>query len=118
MFFIDIGVSDKVKYPTDVSLDKNDDFTLLEWKLDAKMIDKIQEAKATSIEIGKLLVLKRKSFNLFGKTDLVRIRVNPDTFVQMAIQLAYMRLHKKSGISFIGMNICLTVYWWSIETLK
>ena len=103
MFFIDIGISDKVKYQTDVTLDENDNFTLLEWKLDAKLIDKIQEAKATSIEIGKLLVLKRKPFNLFGKTDLVRIRVNPDTFVQMAIQLAYMRLHNKSGMFFVGM---------------
>ena len=107
-----------MKYPTDVILDENDNFTLLEWKLDEHLKDKIQEAKTTSMEIGKLLVLKRKPFNLFGKTDLVRIRVNPDTFVQMAIQLAYMRLHKKSGISFIGMIICLTVYWWSIETLN
>ena len=34
----------------------------------------------------------------FGKDGLIQLKVNPDTFVQMCIQLAYIRLHKKPGM--------------------
>ena len=94
----DLGISDQIKYPTDNVLKEEDDnFTLLKWKLDEDLMERIHEAKSTSTKICKNLVLKREAFISFGKTELVRINVNPDTFVQMAIQLAYMRLHKKPG---------------------
>ena len=94
----DLGISDQIKYPTDNVLKEEDDnFTLLKWKLDEDLMERIHEAKSTSTKICKNLVLKREAFISFGKTELVRINVNPDTFVQMAIQLAYMRLHKRPG---------------------
>ena len=74
---------------------------MLKWKLDGGLMARIHEAKSTSLKICKNLVVKREAFISFGKTELVRINVNPDTFVQMAIQLAYIRLHKKPGMPHI-----------------
>ena len=41
--------------------------------------------------------MKRKRFPEFGKSAIQKAKVNPDTFAQVAIQVAYYRLHKKSG---------------------
>ena len=87
-----------MNFPHDNILTEEDNFTLLRWKLDQNMLEKIHEAKSTSQQMCKSLVLTRKPFLPFGKNGLVRINVNPDTFVQMAIQLAYIRLHKKPGM--------------------
>ena len=89
---------------SDKTITEEDKFILLKWNLDQNLLGKIMEAKSTSIRISKDLVLKRKSFNSFGKAGLVRIKVNPDTFVQMAIQLAYIRLHKKAGNLIYCLN--------------
>ena len=101
LFFltVDLGISDGINFPYEADiLTEEDNFTLLKWKLDQNMLEKIHEAKSTSQQICKSLVLTRKPFLSFGKVGLVRINVNPDTFVQMAIQLAYIRLHKKPGM--------------------
>ena len=102
MFFfliVDLGISDGMNFPCEADiLTEEDNFTLLKWKLDQNMLEKIHEAKYTSQQMCKSLVLTRKPFLPFGKIGLVRINVNPDTFVQMAIQLAYTRLHKKPGM--------------------
>ena len=100
LFFliVDLGITDGMNFPHDNILTEEDNFTLLRWKLDQNMLEKIHEAKSTSQQMCKSLVLTRKPFLPFGKNGLVRINVNPDTFVQMAIQLAYIRLHKKPGM--------------------
>jgi carnitine O-octanoyltransferase len=89
-----------MNFPHDNILTEEDNFTLLRWKLDQNMLEKIHEAKSTRQQMCNSLVLTRKPFLPFGKNGLVRINVNPDTFVQMAIQLAYIRLHKKPGILY------------------
>ena len=101
LFFLtaDLGISDRMNFPYEADImTEEDNFTLLKWKLDQNLLQKIHEAKSTSQQICKSLVLTRKPFLSFGKVGLVRINVNPDTFVQMAIQLAYIRLHKKPGM--------------------
>jgi hypothetical protein len=96
---VDLGISDGMDFPCEADiLTEEDSFTLLKWKLDQNLLEKIHEAKSTSQKMCKSLVLARKPFLPFGKIGLVRINVNPDTFVQMAIQLAYIRLHKKPGM--------------------
>ena len=99
LFFliVDLGITDGMNFPHDNILTEEDNFTLLKWKLDQNLMEKIHEAKSTSQQMCKNLVITRKPFLPFGKVGLVRINVNPDTFVQMAIQLAYIRLHKKPG---------------------
>ena len=100
LFFliVDLGITDGMNFPHDNILTEEDNFTLLKWKLDQNLMEKIHEAKSTSQQMCKNLVITRKPFLPFGKVGLVRINVNPDTFVQMAIQLAYIRLHKKPGM--------------------
>lgn len=39
--------------------------------------------------------MSREKFTGFGKALAVKNRIHPDTFVQMALQLAYYRMHKK-----------------------
>ena len=56
-------------------------------------------------QVGNQLILKRTIFEDFGKDALVAAKVNPDTFVQMCIQLAYIKLHKKPG-----NNLCLHIF--------
>lgn len=95
--FIDLGVNDNPNFAEDSYDSSDDNFTRLEWLLDDSLIKAINEARLVSLEMGKKLVLKRKAFMNFGKSRITELRVNPDTFVQMAIQLAYIRLHKKPG---------------------
>lgn len=98
--FIDLGVTDNAHIPfAPIDNETNDQsFQVIKWKLDGAILNRIVEAKATALEVGKQLVIKRKPFNAFGKSGITKIKVNPDTFVQMAIQLAYIRLHGKPGI--------------------
>lgn len=98
--FIDLGVTDNAHAPfapIDGETIGQDEFKLLEWTLDDSCLDDIARAKATALEVGKQLVIKRKPFIEFGKSGITKYKVNPDTFVQMALQLAYMRLHQKPG---------------------
>ena len=94
--FIDLGINDFYE-PESQSSESEEYFTYLDWKLDNGLLDSINEAKADSMSLCKNLVLKREAFTGFGKTAITNVKANPDTFVQMAIQLAYMRLHKKPG---------------------
>ena len=72
---------------------------LLEWNLDSRLKWSIEAAERSTEGSTKDIVLKRRPFKNFGKTDIQKLKVNPDTFVQMALQLAYFRLHKKPGES-------------------
>ncbi len=38
------------------------------------------------------------AFTAFGKAAIKQKKLHPDTFVQLAIQLAYYRLHEKYGL--------------------
>ncbi len=73
---------------------------LLNWKLDSRLKNSIDEAKENAVKLSVDIVLKRKPFRGFGKVEIQKLKVNPDTFVQMALQLAYYRLHKKPGFEF------------------
>ena len=69
----------------------------ISWFLDEEILEQIEKASLLSKQLGNQLLLKRSFFTEFGKEALVTAKVNPDTFVQMCIQLAYIRLHKKPG---------------------
>ena len=94
--FIDLGVTDDPGYEG-VCDNEIDEIQCLKWNLDSNLLKAIDRAKSTSVEMGKNLLVKRKPFAVFGKVQLTQRKVNPDTFVQMALQLAYMRLHKRPG---------------------
>ena len=103
--FIDLGVNDHLKCNPTADSEKLLTYseaegvvTELPWQLDDTIIQCIQTAKAMSLQLGNSLLLKRKAFTDFGKKALTKeVQVNPDTFLQMSIQLAFQRLHHKAG---------------------
>ena len=99
--FIDLGVNDdhlKTDLEKPTPYFEAEVVTELPWQLDDTIIQCIQTAKAISLDLGNSLLLKRKAFTDFGKKALTKeVKVNPDTFLQMAIQLAFQRLHHKAG---------------------
>ena len=97
--FIDLGVNDHQVFSEVFSKDDTS-FFRLPWDLDEVILERIQAAKHRSLGYGSSLVLKRTAFSQFGKKALKGLEVNPDTFVQMAIQLAYMRLHGKPAPTY------------------
>ncbi len=100
-YFIHLGITDmggKWPYPEPTNPRKLKDPQLLTWKIDQKLETAINLAKENAQKLNVDIVLKRKPFKGFGKKDIQKLKVNPDTFVQMALQLAYYRLHGKPGI--------------------
>ena len=96
--FIDLGVTDTHGvWPNTIRKDIDLPYERLSWNLDADMLTNIERAKVSAEKLCNTLMLKRTSFDSFGKDAIVKLKVNPDTFVQMCIQLAYFRLHKKPG---------------------
>ena len=100
--FIDLGVNDHQPVPERPinSSDTTSSVFKLTWKLDEIILERIQAAKRLSLDYGNSLLFKRTAFSDFGKNALKSIQVNPDTFVQVAIQLAYIRLHGKPAPTY------------------
>ena len=96
--FIDLGVTDtNGVWPNTTQTKIELSYEKLSWKLDVDMLANIERAKNAAEKLCNTLMLKRTSFDSFGKDTIVKLNVNPDTFVQMCIQLAYFRLHKRPG---------------------
>ncbi|KAJ8288439.1 hypothetical protein COCON_G00010980 [Conger conger] len=69
----------------------------LVFTLDDKSRNDIALAKRQYMEAGKDLQIVCQAFTDFGKAAIKERNLHPDTFVQLALQLAYYRLHGKSG---------------------
>lgn len=39
--------------------------------------------------------LTRRTFEDYGKLEIQRFKLHPDSYIQMALQLAYYKMHKK-----------------------
>uniref|UniRef100_A0A3P9KQ19 Peroxisomal carnitine O-octanoyltransferase n=1 Tax=Oryzias latipes TaxID=8090 RepID=A0A3P9KQ19_ORYLA len=65
--------------------------------LDEKARSDISHAKQQYLESTKDLQIVCYAFTAFGKSAIRDKKLHPDTFVQLAMQLAYYRLHKKLG---------------------
>ena len=104
--FIDLGVTDTHGvWPNTTQKDIDLPYERLSWKLDADMLANIERAKVSAEKLCNTLMLKRTSFDSFGKDAIVKLKVNPDTFVQMCIQLAYFRLHKRPGTPLLRKSL-------------
>lgn len=74
---------------------------LLKWKSSSKIEQAIEEAKlaAHALEHNSI-ELKVLVFEAYGKGFIKQLKVSPDGFVQMAIQLAYYKLYDKLVLTY------------------
>lgn len=69
----------------------------LVFTVDEKIQSAISHAKQQYLEAAQDLQIVCYAFTGFGKADIRQKKLHPDTFVQLAIQLAYYRIHKRPG---------------------
>ncbi|XP_007170354.2 peroxisomal carnitine O-octanoyltransferase isoform X1 [Balaenoptera acutorostrata] len=84
--------SDKVQ---DIPLPEELVFTV-----DEKVLNDINQAKAQYFKQASDLQLLVYAFTSFGKKLTKKKKLHPDTFVQLALQLAYYRLHGRPGCCY------------------
>ncbi|XP_029306512.1 peroxisomal carnitine O-octanoyltransferase isoform X1 [Cottoperca gobio] len=69
----------------------------LVFTVDEKVQSYIHHAKQQYLESTRDLQLVCYAYTAFGKEAIKRKKLHPDTFVQLAMQLAYQRVHKSPG---------------------
>uniref|UniRef100_A0A3Q1H7X1 Peroxisomal carnitine O-octanoyltransferase n=1 Tax=Anabas testudineus TaxID=64144 RepID=A0A3Q1H7X1_ANATE len=69
----------------------------LVFTMDEKVLNDISHAKQQYLKSTKDLQLVCCAFTSFGKTAIKKKKLHPDTFIQLAMQLAYYRVHKRPG---------------------
>jgi len=67
----------------------------LAWKLNDGIVAAIESASTHMLKLSETVDLRVLDFPHFGKALMKRYRLIPDFFVQMAIQLAFYRLHRE-----------------------
>ena len=73
---------------------------LLRWNIDQDCSELIMNSYSLAREsIGKLQ-LQVQVFSDFGKDFIKSVKISPDSFVQMALQLAYFRDQNKFSLTY------------------
>ncbi|KAI6650908.1 Carnitine O-palmitoyltransferase 1, liver isoform isoform X2 [Oopsacas minuta] len=75
-------------------------FTKLEWEINDEMKDKILIQAALTSSYIKSLQLKLGIFDKFGKIRVKQLKLSPDAFIQMALQLAYYKDQKEFTLTY------------------
>lgn len=68
--------------------------------VDQKILNDISHAKAQYLKQASDLQIVARAFVSFGKKVTKKNKLHPDTFVQLALQLAYFRLHGRPGCCY------------------
>lgn len=72
----------------------------LVFTVDEKVVNDINHAKAQHLKQASDLQVVGYAFTHFGKKLTKKMMLHPDTFVQLALQLAYYRLHGRPGCCY------------------
>nr|DBA25203.1 TPA: hypothetical protein GDO54_012759 [Pyxicephalus adspersus] len=72
----------------------------LVFTVDQKILDDIALAKAQYYTQASDLEVANYAFTSFGKALVKKKKLHPDTFVQLALQLAYYKLHGRPGCCY------------------
>ncbi|EPY75345.1 hypothetical protein CB1_001687002 [Camelus ferus] len=89
---VDVQGSEKVR---DIPLPEELVFTV-----DEKVLNDINQAKAQYLKQASDLQIVVYAFTPFGKKLTKKVMLHPDTFVQLALHLAYYRLHGRPGCCY------------------
>lgn len=80
-------------------------FEKLRWNLTKTLKKSMKNAMNRLVEYINTLDLFFLNFNEFGVDEIKKyIKVSPDAFFQMALQLAYYRLHQQDGSTYESIN--------------
>ncbi|XP_077622932.1 peroxisomal carnitine O-octanoyltransferase-like [Crocuta crocuta] len=74
----------------------------LVFTVDDKILNNINQAEAQYLKQASDLQIVAYAFTSFGKKLTKKKRLHPDTFVQLALQLAYYRLHGRMLHAIMG----------------
>jgi hypothetical protein len=91
--------------------------TELKWKLSPQLQSSIAKSKLTTAGFMSQVDLECAVFDGFGKNTIQRYGCNPDSFVQMAMQLAYKKLHQKAPFTYESASTRL-FYHGRTETIR
>ncbi|XP_027247344.1 peroxisomal carnitine O-octanoyltransferase isoform X2 [Cricetulus griseus] len=72
----------------------------LVFTVDEKVLNDIYQAKAQHLKGASDLQIAAYTFTSFGKKVTKKEALHPDTFIQLALQLAYYRLHGRPGCCY------------------
>ncbi|XP_004602212.1 peroxisomal carnitine O-octanoyltransferase [Sorex araneus] len=72
----------------------------LVFTVDQKILNDINQAKTQYLKQASDLQIVARPFISFGKKVTKKNNLHPDTFVQLALQLAYFRLHGRPGCCY------------------
>jgi len=76
------------------------EFQLIRFQLDKEVQTKIFEAKRIFQETAQMYDLSISTFPDFGKEFIKSQKLSPDSFIQMALQLTYYKIHKKTVLTY------------------
>ncbi|KAK2726998.1 hypothetical protein QYM36_007743 [Artemia franciscana] len=75
-------------------------FRQLEFIVDERVTEAVILAKKVGDEMLADILLEKRPFGHYGKSFISKFKLHPDAYVQMAMQLAYYRLHNKPAPTY------------------
>ncbi|KAK6617365.1 hypothetical protein RUM43_014374 [Polyplax serrata] len=70
-------------------------FEEIEFDVDDELRREMKRVEMETSKYGEDVDMSMRSFDDYGKLEIQRLKCHPDTFIQMCLQLAYVRLHGK-----------------------
>lgn len=77
----------------------------LKFNLGAKILEAIENAKKNADSLIDDVDLTISKYTLFGKEFLKSVKLSPDAFIQVALQLAYYRLYKEPCATYESASL-------------
>lgn len=75
-------------------------FERLKWDLDEQLHNDLLDSHKNAVQIGSNVDLRLLMFDLYGKGYAKKVKVSPDAYIQMALQLAYYRDVKHLSLTY------------------
>ncbi|XP_054166845.1 peroxisomal carnitine O-octanoyltransferase-like [Oppia nitens] len=73
---------------------------LLEFKIDDKIVNEIEIAKYAHRQMCDSIEITYKVFTEYGRSVSAKHQIHPEAYIQVAVQLAYYRIHGKAAPTY------------------